>query len=606
MRATRLLAPATLLLLALPAQASQVISGSAVRIGYNSYGTWNNSSTSQGFQAYLGGSWVDFTYPGTPYHRVSVEFDDGGTATTGYSISSGSTSFSVSGEADVSRGTTVGSSYSWTAGNLGIRKVETWDTSGSLVRVVLQLTNNGASDITNLRVFYGTDPDQDYAGYGNYSTLNDTLDTDGDGTADWVQSVGPSSGYTLGFTGCETGALELGHYSGWGSDTDADTALTDNAAASGDIGMGVRWSGVDTLAPGDTTLAVFLVSVGSDATTALATVTGGRDTACEEVCDSDGDGVASDTCGGDDCDDSDASVYTGAPDAWYDGVDSDCAGNDDYDADGDGDRTPEGFGTDCDDADAAIYGGAPDAWYDGIDGDCAGNDDYDADADGYRNGGFGGDDCADDDASIYPGAEETYYDGVDSNCDLDDEYDADGDGYDSAGFGGTDCDESDAAVNPDAEETHYDGEDSNCDPDDEYDADGDGHATADGGGMDCDDTDGNVSPDATESPYDGVDQDCDGLSDDDDLDGDGATGANDCDDADPSVQTDCGGNTDDTGDANDTGTDANDDPNGEGNADDESGGTKASGCNTTGSTAPATGASVALLAGALLLGRRRR
>ena len=32
-------------------------------------------------------------------------------------------------------------------------------------------------------------------------------------------------------------------------------------------------------------------------------------------------------------------MYPSAPDAWYDGVDSDCAGNDDFDQDQDGSRS---------------------------------------------------------------------------------------------------------------------------------------------------------------------------------------------------------------------------------------------------------------------------
>ena len=38
----------------------------------------------------------------------------------------------------------------------------------------------------------------------------------------------------------------------------------------------------------------------------------------------------------DDCDDADATVFPGATDTWYDGVDQDCAGDNDYDFDGDG------------------------------------------------------------------------------------------------------------------------------------------------------------------------------------------------------------------------------------------------------------------------------
>jgi hypothetical protein len=66
------------------------------------------------------------------------------------------------------------------------------------------------------------------------------------------------------------------------------------------------------------------------------------------VVDADGDGHGTDT----DCDDDDPTVFPGAPDAWYDEVDSDCAGNDDYDQDGDGSTLED----DCDDTDPALVG----------------------------------------------------------------------------------------------------------------------------------------------------------------------------------------------------------------------------------------------------------
>ena len=73
-----------------------------------------------------------------------------------------------------------------------------------------------------------------------------------------------------------------------------------------------------------------------------------------------------------DCDDDDASIYPGAEDTWYDGVDSDCAGNSDYDQDQDGQDTTENGGTDCDDNDSTVYEGAEDTWYDGVDSNCDG------------------------------------------------------------------------------------------------------------------------------------------------------------------------------------------------------------------------------------------
>ena len=53
---------------------------------------------------------------------------------------------------------------------------------------------------------------------------------------------------------------------------------------------------------------------------------GGPDVA-DPATDGDGDGFYSTS----DCDDSDASVYPGATEVWYDGTDQDCDGADDLD-----------------------------------------------------------------------------------------------------------------------------------------------------------------------------------------------------------------------------------------------------------------------------------
>jgi len=62
---------------------------------------------------------------------------------------------------------------------------------------------------------------------------------------------------------------------------------------------------------------------------------------------------------------------------------------------GDEDFTPAIY--DCDDADPTIGPSAPEIWYDGIDQNCDGGDDYDQDGDGYQ---LGFDDCDDRDADI--------------------------------------------------------------------------------------------------------------------------------------------------------------------------------------------------------------
>ena len=322
----------------------------------------------------------------------------------------------------------------------------------------------------------------------------------------------------------------------------------------------------------------------------LALMAGGCDAKWSYV-DADGDGVMPD---GGDCDESDASIYPGAPDTWYDGIDSDCAGDNDYDADLDGyDGGPDG--TDCDDNDASIHPDALDTWYDGVDQDCGGNSDYDFDGDGHDSADqlSTGTDCDDEDAEINPDATtDTWYDGVDTDCDGTCDYDQDGDGYipldyqdladtstggnceatdqgDAYEFG--DCDDLDSGTfyDPTVEEEWYNGVDENCD-DNDGDQDGDGYwhldyetLVADAGGEpleipdgkegDCwdaddqaddyaaqfgwDDLDADqVHPDAEDRWYDGIDQDCGGESVDEDLDqdGDGETpeyyGGTDCND----------------------------------------------------------------------------
>ncbi len=247
---------------------------------------------------------------------------------------------------------------------------------------------------------------------------------------------------------------------------------------------------------------------------------------------------------------------------WYDDEDGDTYGN--INTAVDACSAPSGMvldGTDCDDEEGTVFPGATEVPYDGIDNDCLNGDECDVDGDGFdaSDGLCGGTDCDDTDATIFGGGVEVC-DGIDNDCDgLADESDAtdavdwydddDGDGFGNPDTAmrecnapsgmiadGTDCDDEDPLVHPSAAEI-CNGVDDNCDgsvSSAEGDDDADGYVEctlvstgwagsftfgfSSMGGGDCDDTNTAVHPGAAEV-CDGLDNDCNGA-----VDGSGAQG----------------------------------------------------------------------------------
>lgn len=85
-----------------------------------------------------------------------------------------------------------------------------------------------------------------------------------------------------------------------------------------------------------------------------------------------------------------------------------------HDWDGDGYTENDG---DCDDDNPDANPGMEEEYYDDLDANCDGLNDFDADQDGHISDNWGGDDCNDLDATINPGVEDDPTDGIDSDCD---------------------------------------------------------------------------------------------------------------------------------------------------------------------------------------------
>lgn len=454
-RSTRRLALLAVLTASGAALAGQTLTGTDVSVHYDDYGIWNWSDSEYSL-VYTTATGVtqDVTYPGTPWAHLHVEYDQGGVAYEYSANSAYGSDITVVSETDRTDSTTLIAIYEYAAGDLEITKIEYWELGGTVISQQFILHNAGATDLSSVRFQWATDAGVDYDYYSNFSTLNDVDDLDGDGVDDWVVSVGPSSGIAVGFAPCDPDSASLGHSADW--DEDADRALSDDNEAEGDHSM--NWVHAEgALAAGDTVLASNLVVLADDEATAEGLVSSESDLC--DICDADGDGALAGWCGGDDCDDDDATVYPSAdetdaaihPDAQEvcdaDDVDEDCDGlSDDFDdgvdessmstwfADTDGD----GFGdvdntglaadpgpgwtpddTDCDDASADTYPGATEV-YDGYDNDCDGVvpvPEQDADADGMS--ACEGD-CDDADPSVFDGATELPDEGIDQDCDGED------------------------------------------------------------------------------------------------------------------------------------------------------------------------------------------
>lgn len=160
---------------------------------------------------------TDFLTPGTPleFWSVGVVLPTGGTTylasgnavlASGSGITSGNPLGMVT--TDTSSGSvlsahSVGSWVDATDGiDLGVVQDLSFDTNASIISFHVAITNNGASAVTGA-YSREADPDQDYANYGTYQTINSIP------AANDIRAVGPFSGLSLDLVDDQSGGVPV-------------------------------------------------------------------------------------------------------------------------------------------------------------------------------------------------------------------------------------------------------------------------------------------------------------------------------------------------------------------------------------------------------------
>ena len=247
-------------------QASETVRGRWIVAHYGDFGVWNNFDIHAGLSCDFDGDGdqTEISYRGTRYAAFAFAFNHGEEELS-FSSDPYDPTVTVLSEADLSTADRAWAAYEYNAGPLWLSKDEIWGVEDRSMRVVWTIYNDSDLEVEDLRVALMMDPDQDYDPTDSWSfdTNNDVQDLDGDGVEDWAQSVGRTSGDTVGFGACDPRNTEVGHH--WDNDagTDVDRIYVyDKDGASADSAMVWRWQAPMPLEAGGTITTSLVVAMG--------------------------------------------------------------------------------------------------------------------------------------------------------------------------------------------------------------------------------------------------------------------------------------------------------------------------------------------------------
>jgi MYXO-CTERM domain-containing protein len=318
-RAVGLPLAAALVTVAASASASEALVGDHISIYYGDRALWADPAVSRGLEITSGGVTKEVTWPGDPWVQFSVDYVVGGSRRTYYvnakDLQVTVPTPTIENRSDATTNTIVAR---WTLGVLEVERTETWPKDGRVVQTVYRLRNTSSQAISNLFILSAFDPDHD-----GLSTVNRAFDTDGDGRADFAVAIGKTSGWTVGYGGCEGPRQLLGIQRT--RSPEVTTPLDAPSTPDSDQTVGFRHQ-IAALAPGQTAVASHLFVFQTTLTAARALYLASKPALCVSCADADGDGYFAASCGGNDCDDTNAAVNPGAAERCN-GRDDNCNGD---------------------------------------------------------------------------------------------------------------------------------------------------------------------------------------------------------------------------------------------------------------------------------------